>query len=99
MADLRTPAEIKYDAERSGAAWLPVLAITDDPTNDGRDTPLSDAEARAIDILYPPIVRSRDAAHREERLIAMLERIAELPDPKQSEMLGYLTGLLDGLGK
>lgn len=37
MAKL-TEAEMiaRYDAERSGAAWLPVLEITDDPTNDGQ---------------------------------------------------------------
>jgi hypothetical protein len=35
--DTRTEAERRYDAERSGAAWLKVQAITDDPTNDGSE--------------------------------------------------------------
>jgi hypothetical protein len=47
----RTQAEMEaaYDAERSGAAWLKVQAITDDPTDDGRDIPLSTDEAQIIE--------------------------------------------------
>jgi hypothetical protein len=43
------------------------------------------------------IVRSRDAAHREERLIAILEKIADMDEPAQSEAFGYACGLLAGM--
>jgi hypothetical protein len=55
-----TPAqqEALYDAQRSGAAWLKVQAITDDPTNDGAAQvwdmiidAITPAESRALDIL------------------------------------------------
>ena len=49
----RTQAEMEatYDAERSGAAWLKVQQITDDPTDDGRDIPLSADEALVLDLV------------------------------------------------
>src|SRR4051812_13403502 len=97
MAHLTEAEKIaRYDAERDGTlyvkpgadtVWADVLDITDDPTDAG-DTPLSDAELRAIEILYPDIriIRSRDQAHRQERLIAILEQIAAMDEPRQSEM-------------
>jgi hypothetical protein len=77
------------------------VALGSNPTNNGGadsedDTP-SDAEAQIIDMLYPSITRSRDQAHREERLLNILETIAAMDEPEQSEMLGYMNGLLDGM--
>lgn len=106
MTDTRTAAERAYDLSRlsplpdTDAAWEAVQAITDDPTDNGRDTPLSADEQRCLDILLASevrIVRSRDAAHREERILTILERIAAMDEPEQSEMFGYAMGLFDGL--
>jgi hypothetical protein len=85
LSDARVVAAFDEDDDTYtplSPAWEAVLDITDDPTNNGRKV---------------PIVRSRDAAHREERLIAILERIAELDETGQSEMLGYALGLFDGM--
>lgn len=104
--------EAIYDAERDGSAyvkadvWAPVLDIICDPTNDGRahedadeDTPISDDEVQIIRALYPdiPIVRSRDAAHRQDRWNAILDRVADMDEPEKSEAIGYMEGLLDGM--
>lgn len=66
-----------------------------DPSND--DTSMNDVEAQAIHALYPSITCSHDQAHREERLLAILETIAAMDEPKKSEMIGYAIGVLDGM--
>lgn len=63
-------------------AWEAVLDITSDPTNDGREI---------------PITRSRDQAHREERFLNILETIEAMEEPAKSEALGYAMGVFDGL--
>ena len=87
--------EAKYDAERSGAAWLKIQAITDDPTNDGRDIPLSADEARVIDILLnTPVIPSRDEAHRQQRWNNILGHVATLDEAEQAEALAFMERLL-----
>jgi hypothetical protein len=85
MADLRTPSERAYDATSlflSPDPWVPIHAITDDPTNNGCEI---------------PILRSRDQAHREERLLDILETIAAMDELAKSEAFGYAMGVFDAL--
>jgi hypothetical protein len=56
------------------------------------NTPLLPVEEQAINIIH-----SRDEAHRQERLAAVLHRIATMDEPEQREALGYMEGVLDGL--
>jgi len=167
MADLRTPAERRYDELKDGSAYTKSEANQDDilidiltdlygderqpepasveddtlvrivrelirvqeaggpvaPANPspqllsliawaeqeitaaqaGDDDELTPDEATIISIILRraghtiPIVRSRDAAHREERWQAILEKVAALDEPDKSEMIGYMSGLLDGM--
>jgi hypothetical protein len=98
--DTRTPQERAYDATRLSRA--PIV-----------DEPLSADEEQALNLLLArqpsaetmtladgrkiPVRHSRDAAEREERMLTILERIAGLPEPEQSEAIGYACGLIDGL--
>jgi hypothetical protein len=43
------------------------------------------------------VVRSRNAAHRQQRWEKVLLKIAALDEPAKSECIGYALGLLDGL--
>jgi len=43
------------------------------------------------------ITPSRDEAHRQERWAAILNTIAELPEPQQGEAIELTRGLLVGL--
>jgi hypothetical protein len=56
-----------------------------------RDT-ITLADGRTI-----PVRHSHDAAEREERMLTILEHIANLPEPAQSEAVGYTLGVRDGL--
>lgn len=70
------------DAKPDEGPWGPILDIICDPTNNGREM---------------PIVRSLDAAHRDERLLNILETIAAMDEPAKSEAFGYAMGVFDGL--
>jgi hypothetical protein len=40
---------------------------------------------------------TNEAAHREERFLAIMETIAAMDEPEKSEALGYARGVLDGM--
>lgn len=92
-------APLATDYTPLSPAWEAVLAITDDPTNDGRnhDAPLSADEERALDILLAttPIIPSRDQAHRQQRWEAILDQIADMDEAEQAEALRFTETLLE----
>jgi len=97
LIDLFLAHRAKRDAERLAIAREADRVIAEQQTDD-EDTPLSPATEEIIGVLFgKPVVfvPSRDEAHRQERLNRILDHIAALPEPEQSEAIAVFGATVD----
>jgi hypothetical protein len=75
-----TEAEMiaRYDAERSGSIYL-------------KDTPLSDLERRALDILFPEPTGNEPSG---KRFCDAIDRMFDLPDDLRAKAIVLIEGFL-----
>lgn len=76
-------------AQLASSAWSAIQAITDDPNDGG--IALADEADRLLATV--PIIRSRDAQHRQQRLDAIIDYILDAPEAEQARMLELMESL------